>query len=112
MVHCLSPQLIVLIGTKQSKFNRPTTSTHYIHPSHTSHAHHRRQSRTSTYEPSVFFCISMLARAVGGTVETEMKALLDQMFSAGLSPELTLALKILAREIPNLHRDIQGEQND
>ncbi len=37
-----------------------------------------------------------------------MKALLDQMFSAGLSPELTSALKILAREIPNLHRDIQG----
>ena len=51
----------------------------------------------------------MLARAVGGTVETEMKALLDQMFSAGLNPDLTSALKTLAREIPNLHRDIQGE---
>ncbi len=50
----------------------------------------------------------MLARAVGATVESDMKALLDQMFSAGLSPELTSALKILAREIPNLHRDIQG----
>lgn len=56
----------------------------------------------------MFFCISMLARAVGASVESDMKALLDQMFSAGLSAELTSALKILAKEIPNLHRDIQG----
>ena len=68
----------------------------------------RRQLRANTYEPAVFFCISMLARAVGPQVETEMKKLLDQMFSAGLSAELTSALKVLAQEIPNLHRDIQG----
>ncbi len=87
-----------------------STHTHTHTPTHSTHTPHRRQSRASTYEPAVFFCISMLARAVGGTVETEMKALLDQMFSAGLSPELTSALKTLAREIPNLHRDIQGQQ--
>ena len=76
---------------------------------HTTHPHtHRRQSRASTHEPAVFFCISMLARAVGPRVEANMKDLLDQMFSAGLTPELTSALKVLAREIPNLHRDIQG----
>lgn len=56
----------------------------------------------------MFFCISMLARAVGGRVEREMKGMLDQMFSTGLSPELTSALKILAQEIPKLHKDIQG----
>ena len=51
----------------------------------------------------------MLARAVGPKIENEMKSLLDQMFSVGLSPELTSALKVLAQEIPTLHKDIQGE---
>ena len=51
----------------------------------------------------------MLARAVGPKLEKDMKALLDQMFSAGLSSELTSALKVLAVEIPKLQRDIQGE---
>ena len=70
----------------------------------------RRASRLSTsHEPAVFLCISMLARAVGPKIETEMKSLLDQMFSVGLSPELTSALKVLAQEIPTLHKDIQGE---
>ncbi len=57
----------------------------------------------------MFLCISMLTRAVGPKLEKDMKSLLDQMFSAGLSPELTSALKCLAAEIPNLQRDIQGE---
>ena len=70
----------------------------------------RRASRLSTsHEPAVFLCISMLARAVGPKIENEMKSLLDQMFSVGLSPELTSALKVLAQEIPTLHKDIQGE---
>lgn len=51
----------------------------------------------------------MLARAVGPKIEKDIKALLEQMFSVSLSPELTSALKVLAQEIPNLHRDIQGE---
>ena len=41
-------------------------------------------------------------------MENEMKSLLEQMLSTGLSPELTSALKVLAQEIPNLQRDIQG----
>jgi len=51
----------------------------------------------------------MLARAVGPKIEKDIKALLEQMFSVSLCPELTSALKVLAQEIPNLHRDIQGE---
>ena len=70
----------------------------------------RRASRSSnSSEPAVFLCISMLARAVGPQIETEVKSLLDQMFSAGLSAELTSALKVLAMEIPKLQRDIQGQ---
>ena len=50
----------------------------------------------------------MLARAVGSQIETEMSSMLDQMFSAGLTVELTSALQVLAEKIPNLQRDIQG----
>ena len=57
----------------------------------------------------MFLCISMLARAVGSNIETEMSDLLDQMFSAGLTVELTSALQVLAEKIPNLQRDIQGD---
>ena len=70
----------------------------------------RRASRTNvTQDSSVFICISMLARAVGPQVEKDIKALLDQMFSVGLSVELTSALRIIAQEVPQLQRDIQGE---
>ena len=51
----------------------------------------------------------MLARAVGPQVEKDIKALLDQMFSVGLSYDLTSALKVIAQEVPQLQRDIQGE---
>ena len=51
----------------------------------------------------------MLARAVGPQVEKDIKALLDQMFSVGLSVELTSALRVIAQEVPQLQRDIQGE---
>ena len=70
----------------------------------------RRASRTNiTQDSSVFICISMLARAVGPQVEKDIKALLDQMFSVGLSLELTSALRVIAQEVPQLQRDIQGK---
>ena len=70
---------------------------------------YRRASRTNiTQDSSVFICISMLARAVGPQVEKDIKALLDQMFSVGLSVELTSALRVIAQEVPQLQRDIQG----
>lgn len=51
----------------------------------------------------------MLARAVGPQVEKDIKALLDQMFSVGLSLDLTSALRVIAQEVPQLQRDIQGQ---
>ena len=50
----------------------------------------------------------MCARAVGSNIEDDVKPILDQMFSLGLSQELTNALKVLANEIPSLLKDIQG----
>lgn len=51
----------------------------------------------------------MLARAVGSNIEAAIKPILEQMFSVGLSIELTSALKVLAQEIPSLQKEIQGE---
>lgn len=59
-------------------------------------------------DPAVFLCISMLARAVGSQIEQEIRPILDQIFGLGLTLELTNALKVLAREIPALEKDIQG----
>ena len=53
----------------------------------------------------------MLARAVGPNIENDVRPILDQMFSLGLSQELTNALKVLAKEIPVLLKDIQGQMN-
>lgn len=50
----------------------------------------------------------MLARAVGPNIEEEIRPILDQIFALGLSLELTNALKVLAKEIPALQKDIQG----
>ena len=50
----------------------------------------------------------MLARAVGSKVEKEVREMLEPMFNAGLSPELTSALRTMAIEIPGLQREIQG----
>lgn len=50
----------------------------------------------------------MLARAVGSNIETEMADMLEQMFSVGLTVELTSALQVVAEKIPNLQKDIQG----
>ena len=51
----------------------------------------------------------MLARAVGSKIEGEMSGMLEQMFSVGLTVELTSALQVLAERIPNLQKEIQGQ---
>ena len=53
----------------------------------------------------------MCARAVGSNIESDVRPILDQMFSLGLSQELTNALKVLADEIPALLKEIQGTGN-
>ena len=89
--------------------SRLTIMSSCVNPLLLSHDNHVTSSRRLRHEPSVFLCISMLAQAVGPQVEAEMKALLEPMFTTGLSPELTSALKILHNKIPQLRRDIMGQ---
>ncbi len=63
------------------------------------------------HDLSVFMCISMLARAVGTQVEKDIRDMLEPMFAAGLSPELTSATKTISQEIPGLQREFQGYLN-
>lgn len=67
-----------------------------------------KKTKNIVVEPAVFFCISMLARAVGHHIAVEVKDLLEPMFESGLSPALTAALKDLAQQIPSLKKDIQS----
>lgn len=52
-------------------------------------------------------CIAMLSEAVGPSLITYMHDLLEPMFAAGLTPELTHALKQLVKNIPPLLELIQ-----
>ena len=54
----------------------------------------------------------MCARAVGANIESDVRPILDQMFSLGLSQELTNSLKVLANEIPALLKEIQGIERE
>ena len=61
-------------------------------------------------DPTVFTCISMLAKAMGPALYKDVQELLDSMLATGLSPALTAALKDLAVKIPNLKKEIQVGQ--
>ncbi|XP_072283026.1 serine/threonine-protein kinase mTOR isoform X9 [Pyxicephalus adspersus] len=67
---------------------------------------HKRQ-KTIQVDATVFTCISMLARALGPTIQQEVKELLEPMLSVGLSPALTAVLYDLCRHISPLKKDIQ-----
>ena len=67
-----------------------------------------RRLRTIVVEPTVFSCISQLARALGTQLTSKIEGLLDQMFSVGLSSGLTNALRVIAVHIPTLQKNIQG----
>ncbi|KAM8927600.1 serine/threonine-protein kinase mTOR [Pelodytes ibericus] len=67
---------------------------------------HKRQ-KTIQVDATVFTCISMLARAMGPSIQQEVKELLEPMLSVGLSPALTAVLYDLSRHIPQLKKDIQ-----
>ncbi|XP_076451616.1 serine/threonine-protein kinase mTOR-like isoform X2 [Babylonia areolata] len=69
--------------------------------------HSAKKTRNFVVDPSVFTCISMLARAMGPEMTANIKELLDSMFATGLSPALTAALRELAIQIPQLKKDIQ-----
>ncbi|KAM4652055.1 serine/threonine-protein kinase mTOR [Discoglossus pictus] len=67
---------------------------------------HKRQ-KIMQVDATVFTCISMLARAMGPSIQQDVKELLEPMLSVGLSPALTAVLYDLSRHIPQLKKDIQ-----
>ncbi|KAK0063750.1 serine/threonine-protein kinase mTOR-like isoform X1 [Biomphalaria pfeifferi] len=69
--------------------------------------HVAKKGRHLIVDPSVFTCISMLARAMGPQMTSDVRELLDNMLATGLSPALTAALRELALQIPQLKKDIQ-----
>jgi FKBP12-rapamycin complex-associated protein len=58
-------------------------------------------------DPTVFTCISMLAKAIGPGMCKDVHELLESMLATGLSPALTAALRDLAVQIPQLKKEIQ-----
>ncbi|KFW89964.1 Serine/threonine-protein kinase mTOR, partial [Phalacrocorax carbo] len=67
---------------------------------------HKRQKSVQV-DATVFTCISMLARAMGPSIQQDIKELLEPMLAVGLSPALTAVLYDLSRQIPQLKKDIQ-----
>ena len=67
----------------------------------------KARNRIGVNEAPVFECISMLAIAVGMAMTKYMDALLDPMFSCGLSKSLTQALVDMAHYIQPIRASIQ-----
>lgn len=59
-----------------------------------------------TMDPSVFMCITLLGHAVKNGISKDVKDILEPMFSTGLTPGLTICLRELAENIPNIKREI------
>lgn len=57
------------------------------------------RSKTKQYVPQALACVAMLARAVGPGLTDYCHALIDPMFSDGLSPMLTEALTVMSQSI-------------
>ncbi|KAJ8676220.1 hypothetical protein QAD02_012006 [Eretmocerus hayati] len=64
------------------------------------------RKRSSTLEPAVFICITLLGHAVKQTITADVKDLLEPMLATGLSPILTMSLRELAHSVPSLKPDI------
>ncbi|XP_060595349.1 serine/threonine-protein kinase mTOR-like [Ruditapes philippinarum] len=66
-----------------------------------------KKHKNFVVDPSVFTCISMLAKAIGPGMRKDVHDLLESMLATGLSPALTAALRDLAAQIPQLKKEIQ-----
>ncbi|XP_053376740.1 serine/threonine-protein kinase mTOR-like [Mercenaria mercenaria] len=66
-----------------------------------------KKHKNFVVDPSVFTCISMLAKAIGPGMRKDVHDLLESMLVTGLSPALTAALRDLAAQIPQLKKEIQ-----
>lgn len=62
--------------------------------------------KRTVLDPSVFMCITLLGHAVKNGISKDVKDILESMFSTGLTPGLTICLRELADNIPNIRREI------
>lgn len=62
--------------------------------------------KRSNLDSSVFLCITFLGHAVKDYIAKDIKDILEPMLSTGLTPSLTICLRDLAMNIPELKRDI------
>ena len=62
--------------------------------------------KKTTMDPSVFMCITLLGHAVKNGISKDVKDILEPMFSTGLTPGLTICLRELAENIPNVKREV------
>lgn len=58
--------------------------------------------RKAAIDPAIFACITLLAHAVKAGITDDVRDILEQMFSTGLSPALTVCLRELAENVPYL----------
>ncbi|KAL9903155.1 serine/threonine-protein kinase Tor [Glossina fuscipes fuscipes] len=58
--------------------------------------------RKFAIDPAIFACITLLAHAVKSHITDDVRDILEQMFSTGLSPALTVCLRELAENVPHL----------
>lgn len=62
--------------------------------------------KRSSLDPSVFLCITFLGHAVQEYIAKDIRDILESMLSTGLTPSLTICLRDLAMNVPELKRDI------
>ncbi|KAH8327771.1 hypothetical protein KR074_003539 [Drosophila pseudoananassae] len=53
-------------------------------------------------DPAIFACITLLAHAVKSEIADDVRDILEQMFYTGLSPSLTVCLRELSENVPQL----------
>lgn len=58
--------------------------------------------RKAAIDPAIFACITLLANAVKAIINNDVRDILEQMFSTGLSAALTVCLRELAENVPEL----------
>lgn len=62
--------------------------------------------KRASLDPSVFLCITFLGHAVKDYITKDVRDILEAMLSTGLTPSLTICLRDLAMNVPELKREI------
>jgi len=106
-------ELALALGPKSDKFRKEDLDR-VIREIQETLNHHSpsvpvKQRTSAASVNDALACLTMLAQAVGPAIHqgTGMRALLDQIFSVKLSPQLIAALTSLVDHIPSLVKDIQ-----